>query len=76
MKPKFDGGACMMIKDLNPDKPIEDKWRELEDVPFDDEYLSENWWLFKKGTHREDIWHYFDEHHSKGVHYLLYEMNK
>lgn len=59
----------------NPDKPFEDKWREFEDVLLDeDECLVNNWWLFEKGTHREEIWHYFDEHHTKGVHYLLYEM--
>lgn len=27
---------------------------------------------FPAGTHREDIWHWFDERHSKGVTYLMY----
>ena len=63
---------------MNPNKPLEDKWRELADVPFDhaengDLVLAFKWWLFDKGTEREEIWKYFDEHHSKGVHYLLYE---
>jgi len=26
-----------------------------------------------KGTHREDVWHCFDEHHGKGVVWLMYE---
>ncbi len=53
------------------------KWKELEDVPFDDSgsesdmVLAEDWWCFKAGTEREDIWHFFDEHYSKGVAYLL-----
>lgn len=56
---------------------IQKKWDELEDVPFNEqEYkpvLSEDWFIFDKGTEREDIWHWFDEYHSKGVFWLLYE---
>lgn len=62
------------------DKFLESRWSELEDVPFDetsDGYLvlAENFWIFPKGTEREEIWHFFDEHHSKGIIYLLYEWN-
>lgn len=61
----------------NTDELLEEKWRELADIPFDetggDLVLSRRWWLFETGTEREEIWKYFDEHHSKGVHYLLYE---
>ena len=28
---------------------------------------------FAAGTHREEIWHWFDERHTKGVAYLLYD---
>ena len=60
------------------DKYLESKWAELEDVPFDetpDGYLvlAEDFWKFKKGTEREEIWHFFDEYHSKGVYFLLYQ---
>lgn len=57
---------------------LEKKWGELDDVPFDDPgpecdlVLAEDWWAFKVGTEREDIWHYFDQHHSKGVAYLMH----
>ncbi len=27
------------------------------------------------GIHREEIWHWFDVRHSKGVAYLLYHIN-
>ena len=60
------------------DLELETKWQELTDVPFDEDtsgelILTEDWYLFTKGTSREDIWHWFDERHSKGVVWLLYE---
>lgn len=61
------------------DKQVEQKWIELEDILFDEDeddkelYLHDNWFLFNKGTHREDIWHWFDQNHSRGVAWLLYD---
>ena len=57
---------------------LERRWLKLSDVPFDELedgtlVLAEDWWLFPKGTDREDIWHYFDEHYPEGVYALLYE---
>ena len=60
------------------DLDLENLWLELADVPFDDNdpdvdmTLAENWKWFSKGTPREEIWHWFDERHSKGVAFLLY----
>ena len=34
---------------------------------------SEDWFVFDKGTEREDIWYWFDEHHSQGVGWLMNE---
>lgn len=36
------------------------------------EVMSDDFLHFPKGTHREDIWKWFDKKHSKGVHFLLY----
>jgi hypothetical protein len=61
------------------DAELEKRWDELEDIPFDEAdspsglILSREWWIFPKGVDREDIWMHFDEHHSKGVNYLLNE---
>ena len=62
------------------DREVERLWDDLADVEFDDSdfldrdmTLVENWLEFPAGTPREDIWHWFDERHSKGVYYLLYE---
>ena len=60
------------------DKVLEGKWEELEDVLFDEDedkelILHNDWYIFKRGTSRDDIWHYFDIEHSKGIYYLLYE---
>lgn len=56
------------------DELIEAMWETLEDVNIDeDEYTEQNWFVFPIGTHRDDIWHWFDEYHSKGVGWLVNE---
>ena len=66
------------VKKLS-DADLEKKWEELSDIPFDEAdtpsglILAQDWWIFPKGTDREDIWRHFDNAHSKGVHHLLYE---
>lgn len=62
------------------DNFLEKKWRELADVPFkevdSEEILDGEYWDFVKGvTTKEDIWHYFDNNHSKGIYFLLYELD-
>lgn len=57
---------------------LESMWETLEDVPCEENekgelILAVDWECFKAGTEREDIWHWFDERHSKGVAYLLNE---
>lgn len=58
------------------DQKIEDMWKEFTNVPFDEDtegrlLLSEDWYLWEKGTWNEDIWKWFDENHSKGVGWLF-----
>lgn len=60
------------------DNAIERLWDELEDIPFSEDKhgvlrLDVKWHEFPKGTSREDVWKWFDIHHSKGVNYLLNE---
>lgn len=59
------------------DKMVEKLWEGLEDIPFYEEkseqYIEEDYLDFEEGTSKEDICHWFDERHSKGVHFLLYE---
>lgn len=60
------------------DKKLEKLWDEMTDIPFDEDedgdlYLSRDYGPFYKGDSREEIWHWFDHRHSKGIHYLLYE---
>lgn len=56
------------------DKYLEELWADLEDVPMDSdtEKLEADFHIFPAGTDREDVWHWFDERHSKGIAYLLY----
>lgn len=56
------------------DKELEKLWDEFTNICIDDdECIDTDFDMWKKGTPREDIWHYFDEEHSKGVYYLIYE---
>lgn len=56
------------------DKALEYLWDELTDVPLnEDEELEKRYLHFPIGTEKEEIWHWFDQKHSKGVYYLLYE---
>ena len=58
------------------DTELENLWKSLEDIPMNEnEQLEEDWFIFSKGTDKEEIWHWFDEQYSKGVYYLLYEFN-
>lgn len=63
------------------DYEVEKLWEEFEDVLFieddnsDDScslVLSDDWQGWYKGTNRDTIWNWFDKHHSKGIHWLLY----
>ena len=56
------------------DAKLEKWWAGLEDVPVDPdtEQLEEAYLIWPFGTDREEIWHWFDRRHSKGVAYLLY----
>lgn len=55
------------------DAALVEIWQQLTDVPMDPETecLEVPFYDWPAGTHREEIWHWFDERHSKGVAYLL-----
>ena len=72
-------GICMENESMT-DKAIENLWDELADIPvFEDEEgnmcIDIEWNGWKRGTDREEIWKWFDEHHSKGVGWLMNERN-
>lgn len=61
-----------MIYRTMSDEDLEKQWEELGDVPIDeDECIDIPFRDWLKGTHREEIWHWFDERHSKEVAYLM-----
>lgn len=57
------------------DEELEELWEQLEDVPINSETerLDEPFMGWPVGTEREEIWHWFDHRHSKGIAYLLYK---
>lgn len=47
-------------------------WGKLSDVPIDDdECIDIDFLDFPKGTHREDIWHWFEEKYNLSVTELM-----
>lgn len=69
------------------DYEVEKLWEEFEDVLFIEAkdffssedskdsitlVLASDWQKWKAGTPREDIWCWFNTHHSKGLGYLVY----
>lgn len=65
---------CNPMDQADYDKLVESLWKLFEDIPMnpETECMEESFMGWPAGTHREEIWHWFDAHHSKGVHYLLY----
>jgi len=71
------------LKDINfsddKDKELELLWESLEDIPFDFEkdrlgIIDIDWYIFTKGIDRDTIWYFFDLHHSKGIAFLMNEL--
>lgn len=56
------------------DIELEELWERFADIPMnpETECIEEPFMGWGVGIHREEIWHWFDERHSKGVAYLLY----
>lgn len=50
------------------DKKLEKLWEEFGNIPIDNnDRITERFYHWKKGTNRFDIWHWFDDNHSKGL---------
>lgn len=47
---------------------LDDLWEDFAYIDIDEnENLLEDWKVFKKGTFREDVWHWFDERVTEGI---------
>ena len=67
-----NGGAVDKIKEMSSED-IELLWEQLGDIPIDEnECIETDFHLWKKGTHREDIWKWFDKQYPDGVVSLMY----
>ena len=72
---------CTVMDGLQEIETLEDRddelaalWNQLGDIPMnpDTERIERPFLEFKAGTHREEIWKWFDQRFSKGVVYLMY----
>lgn len=63
------------MKKKYTDNKLEKLWNDLGDIPINEnEEIEEPFLFFDEGTLREDIWKWFDENYSKGVVYLMYNV--
>lgn len=55
------------------DEELEELWAKFGDIPMNPktECIEKPFMGWGAGIHREEIWHWFDARHSKGVAYLL-----
>ena len=61
------------LRDVKEDKDILELWELFEKVPINcDEEIETDFLYWSKGTDKFDIWHWFDEHYSKGLRAILY----
>ena len=57
-------------------KDIKKLWERLADIPVDDnDCIDVDFHIWKKGTSKFDIWHWFDDIYEPGVHALMFEKN-
>lgn len=56
------------------DNQIRVLWSIFGDIPMnpDTEEIEECFLFFKPYTHREEIWHWFDQQYSGGIYCLMY----
>lgn len=67
-------GAKMSV-DITGDELVEKLWNEFTDIPIDPvtQRLETNFYGFAARTSKLSVWAWFNNHHSKGIEYLLYE---
>ena len=59
------------------DKNVEALWIEFQDVSVDrNGNLRAAWKAYPKGTTKNEIYGWFNRHHSKGLAYLMEEVKK
>ncbi|WP_206459730.1 hypothetical protein [Anaerovorax sp. IOR16] len=60
------------------DKQLELLWEIFGDIPMnpETEEIEDDFLYFPINTHREEIWYWFDENHSKGVGWLMNEYKR
>ena len=59
------------------DKNVEALWIEFQSVPVDrNGNLMTAWKAYPKGTNKNEVYEWFNRHHSKGLSYLMEEVKK
>ena len=66
----------MEVREMLSRQEIRDAWKRLGDTPInDDEEIDTDYevdgYKWAKGTHREDIWSYFDDIYPGGIACLM-----
>lgn len=55
---------------------IKNLWEEFSNIALDEEEnIDEDFYIWKKGTDRDTIWHWFDDNYSSGLAIGLMELD-
>lgn len=66
----------MTLQDII-DKNLEVLWKEFQNVPVDHNgNLKAIWYTFPRGTNKNNVYDWFNRHHSRGLAYLMEEVKK
>lgn len=57
------------VTDEEYDNTLDKMWKEFGDTPVDEMsvIIEDNFYVWKKGTEKEDIWHWFDVRVTGGI---------
>lgn len=57
------------LTDEEYDNTLDIMWEELGDIPVNEEgtKIEQDFYIWKKGTEKEDVWHWFDVRVTGGI---------
>ena len=57
------------LKEEEYDNTLDIMWEKFGDIPVDENGITieQDFYIWKKGTNKEDIWHWFDNRLEEGI---------
>ena len=57
------------LKEYEYENTLDSLWEDLAYIPVDEDsiYIEEDFYIWQKGTEKEEIWHWFDSRLKEGI---------